>query len=74
MEVVAIVLPIALLMGCLAVWMFIRCVRCGQFDDLDTPPLRMLTDDAPISSQFPGRKPAASARGRETRLCGSDRK
>jgi cbb3-type cytochrome oxidase maturation protein len=45
MEVIAIVLPIALLMGSLAVYVFIRCVRCGQYDDLDTPPLRMLVDD-----------------------------
>lgn len=46
MEVIAIVLPIALLMGGAAVWVFIRCVRSGQYDDLDTPPLRVLTDDA----------------------------
>lgn len=48
MEVIVIVLPIALLMGGLAVWVFIRCVRSGQYDDLDTPPLRMLTDDAEV--------------------------
>lgn len=46
MEVIAIVLPLALLMGGLAVGVFIRCVRTGQYDDLDTPPLRVLTDDA----------------------------
>jgi len=48
MEVIAIVLPLALLMGGAAVWLFIRCVRAGQYDDLDTPPLRMLTDDAEV--------------------------
>ena len=59
MEVLAIVLPIALLMGCLAVWMFIRCVRCGQYDDLDTPPLRMLADEEPPTSRST-RSPARS--------------
>lgn len=47
MEVIAIVLPLALLFGGGAVWLFIRCVRTGQFDDLDTPPLRILGDDSP---------------------------
>jgi cbb3-type cytochrome oxidase maturation protein len=46
MEVIAIVLPLALLMGGAAVWVFIRCVCNGQYDDLDTPPVRMLFDDA----------------------------
>lgn len=46
MEVIAIVLPIALVMGGAAVWVFIRCVKNGQYDDLDTPPLRMLADEA----------------------------
>ncbi|MFT3686803.1 MAG: cbb3-type cytochrome oxidase assembly protein CcoS [Phycisphaerales bacterium] len=45
MEVIAIVLPLALLMGGGAVWLFVRCVRAGQYDDLDTPPVRMLFDD-----------------------------
>lgn len=61
MEVIAIVLPIALLMGGLAVCVFIRCVRCGQYDDLDTPPLRMLADEQTELADAPRGAPAPSA-------------
>jgi cbb3-type cytochrome oxidase maturation protein len=56
MEVIAIVLPIALIMGGVALGVFIRCVRCGQYDDLDTPPLRMLVDD---TERQPGGEPTS---------------
>lgn len=45
MSVLLIALPIALLLGALAVHAFIRAVRQGQFDDLETPPLRILHDE-----------------------------
>jgi cbb3-type cytochrome oxidase maturation protein len=45
MSVLLIALPIALLLGALAVVAFIRAARAGQFDDLDTPPLRILHDE-----------------------------
>lgn len=45
MSVLLIALPVALLLGAFAVHAFVRAVRSGQFDDLDTPPLRMLHDD-----------------------------
>ncbi len=45
MSVVYIALPIALGLGALGLWACIVCIRSGQFDDLDTPPLRMLLDD-----------------------------
>jgi cbb3-type cytochrome oxidase maturation protein len=45
MSVLFIALPVALLLGALAVLAFIRAARDGQFDDLDTPPMRMLHDD-----------------------------
>lgn len=45
MSVLLLALPLALLLGALAVHAFIRAVRDGQFDDLDTPPLRILHDD-----------------------------
>lgn len=48
MGVLAIVVPIALLMGGLSLYVFIRCARGGQYDDLDTPPLRMLTDEEAV--------------------------
>ena len=45
MSVLYIALPIALAFATLAVVAFVRSVRRGQLDDLDTPPLRMLHDD-----------------------------
>lgn len=40
-----IVLPAALLLGALFVYLFMTAVSHGQFDDLDDPPLRMLMED-----------------------------
>lgn len=45
MTVLFVVVPLALLLAGGGVAAFIWAVRRGQFDDLDTPPLRMLHDD-----------------------------
>ncbi|MBX3378486.1 MAG: cbb3-type cytochrome oxidase assembly protein CcoS [Phycisphaeraceae bacterium] len=45
MSVILIMLPIAFLLAGGAVLAFIRAARSGQFDDLDTPSVRMLHDD-----------------------------
>ncbi|QOJ01310.1 MAG: cbb3-type cytochrome oxidase assembly protein CcoS [Phycisphaeraceae bacterium] len=45
MEVMYVILPVAGVMALAAVVAFIRSTRSGQFDDLDTPPLRVLADD-----------------------------
>ena len=45
MSVIYLVLPLALLIVMAAVIAFIWAARRGQFDDLDTPALRMLHDD-----------------------------
>ena len=45
MSVVYLALPVALVLGTIAVITFVIQVRNGQFDDLDTPPRRMLFDD-----------------------------
>lgn len=47
MSVLYIALPVALALAGIAVAAFAFSVRGGQFDDLDTPPLRMLFDDPP---------------------------
>ena len=48
MSVLYIVVPLALLIAAGAVWGFVWMVRGGQLDDLDSPALRMLHDDAPL--------------------------
>jgi cbb3-type cytochrome oxidase maturation protein len=67
MSVLFIALPVALLLGGSAVLAFVLSVRGGQFDDLDTPPQRMLFDE--VEARGP---PAGVARvgGSETRAPG----
>lgn len=48
MSVLFIALPVALLLGGAAVAAFALAVRNGQFDDLETPPRRILFDDREI--------------------------
>ena len=45
MSVVFIVVPLAALIVLAAVIAFVVSARRGQFDDLDTPAVRMLNDD-----------------------------
>lgn len=45
MSVMFILLPVALLFSGVALLVFIWAAREGQFDDLDTPGLRVLHDD-----------------------------
>ena len=40
-----VLLPVALAFAAGALAVFLWAVRTGQFDDLDTPPLRILIDD-----------------------------
>lgn len=51
MSVVAIILPLALIVVAAAVAAFVWAARSGQFDDTDTPPTRMLVDDAETRSE-----------------------
>ena len=48
MSVIMVMLPIALILAGLFVWAFIRSVKSGQYDDLDTPPIRAVLDDDPV--------------------------
>lgn len=47
METIFVLLPMALLVAAIAVGFFVWAAKSGQFDDLDTPPVRMLFDDPP---------------------------
>ena len=62
METIFVLLPLALLIAAIAVGLFIWAAKTGQFDDLDTPAVRILFDDeeprrpatAPASPVPPG--------------------
>lgn len=45
MEILYLLVPFALIFAGGALAVFIASVRGGQFDDLDTPPVRILFDD-----------------------------
>ena len=45
MSVIYVLLPVAVLLAAAGVAAFIWAVRRGQFDDLDTPAIRILHDD-----------------------------
>ena len=45
MSVMFLLIPVALLLVLAAVLAFLWAAGRGQFDDLDTPPLRALSDD-----------------------------
>ena len=47
MSALYIVLPLALLVAVGFLLVFIRSVRSGQFDDLETPGVRILHEDDP---------------------------
>ncbi len=45
MSVLYVALPVALLLGGGGLIACIWCISGGQYDDVETPPLRMLLDD-----------------------------
>ncbi len=47
MDLIFYLLPLALLFTFTSLGLFIWAVRGGQFEDLETPPLRILFEDAP---------------------------
>ncbi len=51
MSVIYIVLPLAIVLAIVALGAFIWAVRRGQYDDMDTPSVRMLHDEEPSQSK-----------------------
>jgi cbb3-type cytochrome oxidase maturation protein len=62
--VVFIVVPLAALVVLAAVIAFVASARAGQFDDLDTPAVRMLQDEQPArpSNRVSASPPSTSRR------------
>ena len=61
MSVLLLAVPIALLLAGSAVAAFFWAARDGQFDDLDTPPLRMLQDEPATPRSRPAHPAELSA-------------
>lgn len=51
MSVLYIALPIAIGLGGAGMLACIYCIRNGQFDDLESPPLRILNDERPCETE-----------------------
>jgi cbb3-type cytochrome oxidase maturation protein len=63
MELILVLLPFALLFAGIALALFVWAARSGQFDDLDTPAVRILfEDETPVSANGPA-APASPAAG-----------
>lgn len=45
MNILFALIPLAIILLVFAIWGFFWAVRTGQFDDLDTPAVRILLDD-----------------------------
>lgn len=56
MSVLYIALPIALLLGFSGMIACVMCLRNGQFDDLETPAVRILIDDLSRDNNAPANK------------------
>ena len=45
MNIIFVLIPLGLLLLAFAIWAFFWAVGSGQFDDLDTPAVRIVMDD-----------------------------
>lgn len=59
MAVLYIVLPLAFIVAGAGILAFIWAARRGEFDDLDTPPLRAIMDDDTAVPTSPSQPPAS---------------
>jgi cbb3-type cytochrome oxidase maturation protein len=65
MSVIYVLLPVAILFAAGALYLFVRAVRSGQYDDLDTPAVRMLHDDEGSRRREPDTTGSNDERNRE---------
>jgi len=71
MSVLFVAIPIALFISLIAVIAFLFQVRGGQFDDLDTPPRRILFDD--VEAKSAGERGEISGSNSGAISCGADK-
>ncbi len=51
MSVLYVALPVAILLGGVALWGCLYCIRSGQYDEMESASMRILIDDKPVASQ-----------------------
>jgi cbb3-type cytochrome oxidase maturation protein len=52
-NILFLLVPLAMIFAVFAVVLFIWAVRSGQYDDLETPAVRILFDDIPVEKPIP---------------------
>ena len=57
MNILLVLIPVSLLLVGCALWAFFWAVDSGQFDDLDTPAIDVLSDDPLPTAVKPGGSP-----------------
>jgi cbb3-type cytochrome oxidase maturation protein len=62
-ETIFVLLPLALLIAAIAVGFFIWAAMTGQFDDLETPAVRILFDDEEPQAARSAARAAATPKG-----------
>lgn len=62
MSVLFLILPLALVLSGGAAFAFVWATRRGQFDDIETPAVRLLCDDLPETGAGPKRETRTSIR------------
>jgi len=73
-ETIFVLLPLALLIAAIAVGFFVWAARSGQFDDLETPAVRILFDDEEPRRPTPVSAPLAHAAPPSTKTAHSTRR
>src|SRR5262245_28380477 len=66
LEVLYVLIPVSVLLALGALVLFLWAIQSGQFDDLETPAIRILFDDAPAAA--PGTPRAAESPAATPRL------
>lgn len=61
MSIIYIALPVSLLIAFGALWAVLWAIRSGQYDDVDTPAIRMLHDDTEIKQNTTSNSQSKSA-------------
>lgn len=57
MAILLLLVPISLALLGIAIWAFLWAVRSGQYDDLDSPSIDILRDEAKPLPRVPGQDP-----------------
>lgn len=66
LDVLYLLIPASVLLALVALALFVWAIHSGQFDDLETPAIRILFDDAPVPNPDIATRPALAA-SRDTR-------